>query len=131
MPIRIGDVLLFALVILVIGVCLGNRSRPKDQSSVSAAENIHTTALTVERARPLHARGQPHPQGTGVLQQTGRKANVAGIWGTFECVEYEFDNLLEVHVHQIDQNGSQLGPSRVHREPYEHVIDAYTNVTSW
>jgi len=133
MPIRIGDVFLLVFVLLALCVGLGHRLRPKESLGVSVAENSRSSSQIVKQSVPMDSPSVESQPSDRALepQQTGRKVNVAGIWGTFECVEYRFDNQLEVHVHQIDETGRMLERSRIHREPFEDVVDKYVGVTSW
>lgn len=131
MPIRFGDAFLFVFCVLVICVCFGIRHQPRDSSAATASDKRSKVVQAVEQAPTSPANAPAKAATDRDLEATGRKANVAGIWGTFECVEYRFDNQLEVHVHQVDEIGHQLEPSRIHREPYEHVLGKYVDVTSW
>lgn len=135
MPIRIGEVFLFAFFVLLLYVLLGDRPRVKavvQRSTIETQENFQAAVSeTVAPAPTVQAERAPPTAASGMATATGRKANVAGIWGTFECVEYSLSEGLEVHVHQIDENGRQLAPSNVHSEPFESVVETYTAVTAW
>jgi hypothetical protein len=132
MPIRIGEVFLFAFMVLVLHLCLGDRSKAKESSRISSVEDRRGVASPVGREAPLtRAAELTRVTNRESSEPTGRTVNVAGIWGTFECVEYRLGEVLEVHVHQIDENGRKLAPPSVHREPFESVIGTYIDVTAW
>lgn len=133
MPIRIGEVFLFVFFVLVLYVSLADRARVKGASQDAAADRKASVQTVVSETGPATIPAQPGiEQGPADHRQpTGKKANVAGIWGTFECVEYRANGLLEVHVRQIDEHGRQLAPSSVHQESFDDVIDTYTAVTAW
>ena len=146
MPFRLGDLFLFGFFVLLMYVFFGVKLRTRESMRVSPvqkevvvasqaevnASDEPVVATVVEQEAPTIVSGE-QPAATAELlgQPTGRRANVAGIWGTVACVEYLRDGVRETRVHQIDECGHQLDPTRIHTEPYEEVLDAYVGSTSW
>ncbi len=132
MPFRIGDVFLFGLFLLAIYFCFSDRSRPKDSQRAQVVEERAPAATKVKApsSAGLEKDLQPSLEAISV-PEIGRKANVGGLSATFECVEYRFDDRVEVYVRQIDERGLPLAPPNIHLEPFEDVVAAYTDVASF
>jgi hypothetical protein len=146
MPVRLGDLFLFGFLVLLMYVFFGAKQRTREsmrispiqkevlvasQKEVSASDKSIIATVVEEEAPAIETREQPAATSKPFGQPTDRQANVAGIWGTVACVEYLRDGVLETRVHQIDECGHQLDPTRVYTEPYEKVLDAYVGSTSW
>ena len=146
MPFRLGELFLFGFFVLLMYVFLGTKQRSREsmrvspvqkevvvasQAEVSARDESIVATVVEEETPTIVSRGQPAATAEPLGQPTGRRANVAGIWGTVACVEYLRDGVLETRVHQIDECGHQLDPTTIHTEPYEEVLDACVERTSW
>ena len=146
MPFRLGDLFLFGFFVLLMYVFFGTKQRTREsmrvspvqkevvvanKAEVNAGDESVVATVVQEEAPTMVSREKPAAIAESLGQPTGRRANVAGIWGTVACVEYLRDGALEVRVHQIDECGHQLDPTRIHTEPYEEVLDAYVGSTSW
>lgn len=146
MPFRLGDLFLFGFFVLLMYVFFGAKHRTRESMRISPVQkevvvaskaevraNDESVVATVveEEAPTIVSREPPAATAEPLGRPTGRRANVAGIWGTVACVEYLRDGVLEIRVHQIDECGHQMDPTSVHTESYEEVLDAYVGTTSW
>lgn len=129
---RIGDVFLFGLCLLAIYFCFSDRSRPKESQRAQVVEERGPAATKVKApsSAGLDKDLQPALEAISVPEM-GRKANVGGLSATFECVEYRFDDRVEVYVRQIDEKGRPLAPPIIHLKPFEDVVATYTDLTSF
>ena len=129
MPFKLGDVFLFVFFALLLHVWLGGKPRSKELARAPQVETVESPAVAtvVEACAAVPA----DPGETATSQPTGRRANVAGTYGTFECVEHRRGDALEVHVRQVTEIGYPLTPVEIYPEPFDVVLDKYTSITSW
>jgi hypothetical protein len=125
MPIRLGDVIVLLLLAIALRLFLTRGKATRVTATREAPQVIEEAEVVeVHASRGSSPQSPPPPAPAAeVPDEHVTTVNVRGRGASFRCEERRRDSTIETHVYQINARGERLTPSRIYKEPLQHVVD--------